>query len=397
MKIYMKKIILITAILFFSLPFILPFSSFAQGESKGEKTCLVYFTGLGCPHCAVTDPLVLRELFKEYPDLIIIEYEIYQQKENAPLLYEYNKKYNSGLGIPLIIFNQKEHLIGEKSILENIRKKIKILEGNKCPLIDGRTIEFSKLMINSLAGSPKIWTSEGSFSKEEAASQLFPIAFNFLKIISLAIVDAINPCALAVLSLILIAILTYQPTKRKNVLLAGLAFVLAIFILYLLYGLVIIKAFQLIQTLTFAKLWFYKILGIGALILGGFKLRDFFRPKTVCTISPKVDKVISKITGPRGAFLAGVFVTIFLLPCTIGPYIICGGILCPLGMLKAFPWLLLYNLIFILPMVAVVLIIYLSLSRIEDISSWQARNIKYLHLISGLIILVLGIAIVLGI
>ena len=138
------------------------------------------------------------------------------------------------------------------------------------------------------------------------------------------------------------------------------------------------------------------ILGIGAIILGLFKLKDFFWHKTVCIISPRVDKIVSKITSPRGAFLAGAFVTIFLLPCTVGPYIICGGILCPLGILKALPWLLLYNLIFVLPMLAVVLIIYLGLSKIEDISSWQARNIKYLNLITGLIVLGLGMAMILG-
>jgi len=212
----------------------------------------------------------------------------------------------------------------------------------------------------------------------------------------LAVVDAVNPCALAVLTVMLIAILTYNPQKRRNILLAGLAFVVSVFVMYLIYGLVIIKSLQLIQSLTFIKLWLYKILGVGAIILGCFKLRDFFRYKAVCRVSPRVDKILSKITSPQGAFLVGAFVTIFLLPCTIGPYIICGGILCPLGLLKAFPWLLLYNLIFILPILAVVLIIYFGLSKVEDISSWEARNIKYLHLIAGLVILGLGIAMVLG-
>ncbi len=239
-------------------------------------------------------------------------------------------------------------------------------------------------------------SEEGTTTTTEETSLVEPeLKLTLAKILSLAAVDAINPCALAVLSLMLIAILTYNPTKRRNVLLAGLAFVFAVFLLYLIYGLVIIKSFQLIQALTFIRLWLYKILGIGAIILGFFKLKDFFWHKAVCTISPRVDKIIAKVTSSKGAFLAGAFVTIFLLPCTVGPYIICGGILCPLGILKSLPWLLLYNLIFILPMLAVVLIIYLGLGKIEDISSWQARNIKYLHLITGLTVLGLGIAMIL--
>jgi len=216
------------------------------------------------------------------------------------------------------------------------------------------------------------------------------------KILSLGAIDAINPCALAVLSLMLIAILTYNPAKKRNILLAGLAFVFSVFIMYLIYGLIIVKSFQIIQGLTSIRLLLYKILGVGAMILGFLKLRGFVRNKAECKVTPKVNKIISKITSPKGAFLVGAFVTIFLLPCTIGPYIICGGILSSLCLLKAIPMLLLYNFIFVLPMIAVVLIIYFGLSRIEDISVWQAKNIKYLDLISGLVILGLGIAMALG-
>ena len=222
-----------------------------------------------------------------------------------------------------------------------------------------------------------------------------PTELALVKIISLAAVDAVNPCTLAVLSLMLVAILTYNPTKKRNILLAGLAFVFSVFVMYLIYGLIIIESFQLLSALKTVQLWLYKILGVGAIVLGCFKLRDFFRAKTVCKVTPKIDRIISKITSPQGAFLVGAFVTVFLLPCTIGPYVICGGILCELGILKSLPWLLLYNLIFVLPMLAVVLIIYFGLRKVEDIASWQAKNIKYLNLVAGLIILGLGIAMVL--
>jgi cytochrome c biogenesis protein CcdA len=265
--------------------------------------------------------VVLEQLPKEYPNLVVIEYEIYQQRENAPLLYTYNENYNSGLGIPLIIFNKKEYIAGDRPILNNVKAIIE--KGNNlCPLADGSSIDFNKLDINSLPGQPKIWTGQGSFSKGESIPQL-PIEeeLTLAKVLSLAIVDAINPCALAVLTIMLIAILAYNPQKRRNLLLAGLAFVISVFIMYLIYGLIIVKSFQLIQALTGMRLWLYKILGAGAIILGCLKLKDFFQYKAVCKVSPRVDKIISKVTSPSGAFLVGAFVTIFLLPCTIGPYI----------------------------------------------------------------------------
>jgi len=64
----------------------------AQFSSK--NICAVYFTGIGCSHCANTDPIIFKDLLREYPNLIIIEYEIYQQRENAPLLEKYNQNYS---------------------------------------------------------------------------------------------------------------------------------------------------------------------------------------------------------------------------------------------------------------------------------------------------------------
>ena len=246
----------------------------------------------------------------------------------------------------------------------------------------------------SLSGAYMHFNNAINF-KVKIESEVFQgTKLTLIKVLSLALIDAINPCALAVLSLMLITILTYNPQKKRNVLLAGLAFVISVFIMYLFYGLVIIRSFQIIQALTSIRIWLYQALGAGAIILGVLKLRDFFRAQAVCNTVPKVNKIISKVTSPIGAFVVGAFVTVFLLPCTIGPYIICGGILCSLDILKAFPLLLLYNFVFVLPMLIMVLIIYFGLSKIKDISSWQARNIKYLDLISGLIIVILGLAMV---
>ncbi len=218
-----------------------------------------------------------------------------------------------------------------------------------------------------------------------------------VKVISLAAVDSVNPCTLAVLSLMLIAILTYNPEKKRNLLLAGLAFISSVFAMYLIYGLVIIGSFGLLSSFKVFQLWLYKMVGLGAVVLGCLKIRDFWKKQAVCRVVPKLDRILGKITSPSGAFMVGAFVTIFLLPCTIGPYIVCGGILCELGILKSLPWLLFYNLIFVLPMLIVVLIIYFGFGKVSDISSWQARNIKYLDLASGIIILLLGLAMICGI
>ena len=223
------------------------------------------------------------------------------------------------------------------------------------------------------------------------------------KIISLAAVDAVNPCAIAVLTLMLIAILTYNPKKRKNVLLAGFSFICSVFLMYIFYGLVIINFFKVIQALTSIRLILYKVLGVVAIILGALNIKDFFwyKPGGIMTempmkLRPKAKKIISGITSPKGAFGIGLFVTVFLLPCTIGPYVIAGGILSSIEILETLPWLILYNIIFVIPMAVIVLFIYAGISKIDDVKGWKDKNIKKLHLVSGVVILLLGIAMFLG-
>jgi len=482
----MKKLIFIV----FTLLLIGSFLPITLAEDEQSAICAVYFTGVGCSHCAKTDPVVLVDLLKEYPNLVVIEYEIYQQQVNAPLLLEYDSQYGSGLGIPLIIFNKDEYFIGDTSIIKNTREVVNKSDNNACPLIDGSLVSFDNLYLASLLGEPKIWIDQrvllkigdktndkilkGLLTTDDITSFIentdykiiepkpVPLSgrkINFdnaiqlddwifqwngkaintvvqqnitttiipstitntsskniisptgttgkkltlTKILSLAAVDAINPCALAVLALMLIAILTYNPKKKRNILLAGLAFACSVFIMYLFYGLVIIKSFQLIQALTNVRVLLYKILGFAAIILGALNLKDAMKHKAgsfltemPLSIRPKVKKIISGITSPKGAFITGLFVTVFLLPCTIGPYIIAGGILSTLELIKTIPFLLLYNLIFVLPMVAITLIIYVGFAKIEDVNGWKDKNIKYLHLTTGLIMFILGLAMVLG-
>ncbi|MBU1136307.1 MAG: hypothetical protein KJ559_02250 [Nanoarchaeota archaeon] len=227
---------------------------------------------------------------------------------------------------------------------------------------------------------------------------------NFIEIISLAIVDAINPCALAVMAIVLMTILMSNPEKRKNVLLGGLAFISAVYLCYFFYGLIMIQFFSYLIPET-GKYSYYLFKGFGAfaIILGYLNIKDYldYKPGGVMTemplsMRPKMKLLVKKITNPKGAFIIGIFVTLFLLPCTIGPYIIASGKLSVMKFFSTIPWLLLYNLIFVIPMILITLIIYFSFTTVEKISSWKDKNIKKLHFVEGIILIILGIAMITG-
>ncbi len=484
-------ILAFTALILLSASLTTCYAEMQTNETITNETpisCAVYFTGIGCPHCALADPVVLQEVLKEKPNLLIIEYEIYQEKENAKIIQEYNKHYNAVLGVPQIIFGKNNLIVGDHPIIDNIRQAVP--QQNPCPLLalsksDGTTkfidytAKFQQVDLASLPGNPKFWFRDRILIKKQSSgnsstwilqfnddalaaylqktnasknaskiinssmlsafllqpNRLTNYSFSFVKpedvwlsgksvsfkyavmfkvkhtyssyviekkltlakITALALADSVNPCALAVLVLMLIAIMTYNPKNRRKVLLAGLAFTFSVYTLYLVYGLILVKFFQLVQVITVIKVWLYKVLAVFAIFLGIMNVKDFFvyRPGGFMTemplrLRPKVKKIISGITSVKAAFFIGAFVTIFLLPCTIGPYVIASGILSTLQFIKTLPWLLYYNLLFVLPMLFITFAIYIGFTTVEKVSGWKEKNIRKLHLTAGTLLIVIG-------
>jgi len=227
---------------------------------------------------------------------------------------------------------------------------------------------------------------------------------NIGRITLLALADSVNPCAIAVLAMVLMAILIQNPEKRKKVLYSGLAFVFSVYLGYLFYGLIITQFFRAFAGLLRENsVWVYDGLAVLCMIIGALNIKDFFYYKKGGFVTempiflrPKVKKIINRITSPAGAFVIGFLVTLFLLPCTIGPYIIASGLLSELGFFNAIPWLLYYNIIFVIPMLVIVGLIYLGFSRVEEVSGWKERNIKILHLIAGILLFLVGISMLTG-
>ena len=144
------------------------------------------------------------------------------------------------------------------------------------------------------------------------------VDLSLTSILLLAAADAVNPCALAVLALVLVSVLT--ATQKKSIVLkSGLAFVLSVFIFYFLYGLIIVGFFKgAAIAIAPIRLYLFKVLGVFAVVLGMFNLRDFinykaggFMTEMPLFMRPKVKQIITQITSPKGAFFVGIFVTLF--------------------------------------------------------------------------------------
>lgn len=360
---------------------------FGQRAYAQEKLEVNFFWGQGCPHCEKAK-VFLEKMQAKYPTIVINSYEVYTHPENQELFQEFGKKYSVEVrGVPMIFIGEHVHKGFRSEATTGKEIEACIQECSQKPSTETG-------LLGELTGQIKDRLPEGMVAVEGEDANKTPLTFT--KIISLAAADSVNPCAMAVFALMLIAILAYNPQKKTKILWAGLAFILAVFLTYILYGLVIIKIFQLIQALSLIRFWLYKLLGAGAIVLGAWEIKDFIKNRGDCKVVPRINKLIYKITSPKGAFAVGFLVTIFLLPCTIGPYIVAGGILSTIETLKTIPWLLLYNLVFVLPMLVIVLIIYAGFARVQDVTLWEAKYMKYFHLASGLAMLALGVFMLLG-
>ncbi|AKM82418.1 TPA: hypothetical protein DD449_04990 [Candidatus Berkelbacteria bacterium] len=103
---------------------------------------------------------------------------------------------------------------------------------------------------------------------------------------------------------------------------------------------------------------------------------------------------MTKIVKPLPAFLIGFVIIFFELPCTGGPYLFTLGYLASLPKFSLVPILIYYNLIFILPLLLIIGLVYFGYSSIEKTTQWKDKNIRILHLISGIIMLGLGLWII---
>ncbi len=229
-------------------------------------------------------------------------------------------------------------------------------------------------------------------------------ALSIAKITSLALVNSVNPCQIAMLVLVLVTIMIQNPDKRKKLLFSGLAFVLAVYIGYLFYGLVLVQLFNTFAiALKAGSIYLMYAIAILSMIVGALQIKDFFYYKrgsfaTEMPLSfrPKAKRIIRKITSPLGAFLVGFAITLLLGPCTMAPLIILTQSLSQFGLLGALSSLLYFDFIVVLPLIAITFIVYAGFSTPDDISRWKEKYVRIMHLIAGILLFGIGLAVLLG-
>ncbi len=217
-----------------------------------------------------------------------------------------------------------------------------------------------------------------------------------LIILPAALADSVSPCAFAILFIILSSIIS-QTGSKKKALQAGFAFSGAIFVSYYLMGIWAYKAFA------FSGQFFYLQMGAALLsiLIGLGNLKDYFWYKKFFSMEmPDSLKLLSrrylkKVTSPTWAFFVWILISLFLLPCTGGPYLTILSYLSSeswtITRAMGYIYLFIYNLIFITPFLLITLVVYFGIKDVSELKEYREYYTREIHLLVGILMLGLGI------
>lgn len=211
-------------------------------------------------------------------------------------------------------------------------------------------------------------------------------------IIGSAAIDSINPCAIGVL-ILMISVIMGGGHSTKRLLALGGAYIFAIFATYLIAGLGLVYFFSEIP-IVIAE---YLSIAVGGLVIvaGILEIKDFFwyGKGFSLQIPKKFANMIHDYSTSKstiwGVMFLGAFVAAVELPCTGAPYLAILTILRIDFDFTAFMLMVLYNVIFVLPLI-IILFMVAGGAKISAVAKWKEESKGTMRLFMGLLLAALG-------
>jgi len=323
-----------------------------QAAAELPPIHLAYFYQPGCQECDRVQ-LALDYLKSQYPQLAICALDV---KEQATLSEWLGERASVPVGKRLTapaVFVGDEALVGEELHTRSLEVLLaRYAESGAGPICQG-------------------WEAAG----DETASGIVARfrSFGALTILGAGLVDGLNPCAFATL-VFFVSYLTFMERRGREILAAGAAFTLGVFLTYLGVGFGVLKFLAALPFLSAISRWVYGLTAALCLILAAGSLYDWWqarrgkldemRMKLPTRLRRWINRVVREGAGMRAfvpvTFITGAAVSIIELACTGQVYL--PTILFVLGVpelrLQAGVYLVLYNLMFVLPLVVVFVLAY---------------------------------------
>jgi len=353
---------------------------FAETAAQPAKSVtLHFFWGNGCPHCARAKPF-LDELVRRYPALQLREYEVYDHRDNVDLFMAMARELGEeARSVPTVIIG---------------RRLIAGFNDDKAATIENEVRSLLSLQQGAAPGGAES-CEEGTvkiplLGRVDPATASLPV---FTVVI--ALLDSFNPCAFFVL-LFLLSLLIHTHSRLRMAVIGG-TFVFFSGLVYFIFMAAWLNIFLLagtVNSITVAA-------GIVALIVAAINIKDFFLfEKGVSLVIPeeKKPRLFERMRGLvradswlsmlAGTVVLAVAANSYELLCTAGFPMVFTRVLTlsELSGTTYYLYLLLYNLVYVVPLAIIVAIFTATLGS-RKLSQWQGRVLK---LLSGVMMLMLG-------
>jgi len=346
---------------------------------ENDEQVFYFFYSRSCPHCKEAHPFV-EELKKRHPELTFRDLEVSQSEENRAL---FKRKCDElkieSRGVPTFILGAKSVVGFRKEVHDKMIEQMIHEHLNSEQTCGDRT--------DKLIHVPVFGTID---------PQLVSLpSFTFI----LGLLDGINPCAMWVL-MFLLTLLVNAGSRRKLIMI-GSVFVASSAIVYFLFMTAWLNIFMFLGIKEYVTI----ALGLVAVLMGLINMKEFFFFKKGVSLmipesaKPKLFDKMRKVMNENDLWLAfagtvalAFFVNLIELACTIGFPAIYTRILSiqNIGTLPKYLYMALYNIYYVIPLGAIVLLFVLTMGKYR----FQEKHAKVLKLVSGSLMLALGLILV---
>ena len=393
-----NKKFIIPVILLASL-FVLLWPASVTANSAGQEgvgATIYFFWGDGCPHCA-EEEIFLEKLKKEYPQMTVQDYEVWYDKDNQEILKKAAEVMGfEPTGVPVTIIGEKVWIGFREQYEAEMRAALANCIATSCESPIEKEVLATDTPVEVPTNSDEVITLP-FFGDIDLGQQSLAIST-----LIIGFVDGFNPCSLWVISVLLA--LTLTSGSRTKVITVGLTYLV---VTTLVYSLFILGVFTLFSYIGYLK-WIQVIVALVAIGFGVINMKDYFWYKegVSFTISdkhkPKLyknmrDSVVTPqsligLISSTAVMAAGVSLIEF--SCTAGFPVIWSNIMIANNVSGLYFALLLglYMLIYLLDEIGVIAVasITMKAARVEE------KHGRILKLISGTIMLALGIVMLIG-
>lgn len=340
----------------------------SQPLYEDGKPVVHFFYNTNCAECQKTLPYI-DEMVTSHPQAVFRYHNIRESDSDRQLFQEFKTAYGKEfLPVPSVFIGP--YVLSEyEEIVSNLDDAI-------------------RLSSEQPGANPiPTFNIEGPRDTE---SLTIPLVFGA------ALVDGINPCAFAVLIFLLLSLLALD--SRKKVLMVGATFIIAVFCFYFASGL---GLFAIVQSSGMSKIVSLAA-AVIAIIAGLISIGEaFWKNKTPFLSIPESTKGIIETWVKKGslpaAFVLGILVGMFELPCTGGIYLAILSLLSNrMTLSQGIPYLLLYNLVFILPLVIILAVVAFGVAP-EQLEKIREEKRTSIRLVMGAVMIILGVILLLEI